>query len=398
MGASYARLDGVTSDTHKKKSTQFSNWLQFLDECELDSNPYLDGYTRINRQKILGAFMQTVREQTYSSSTKGYDYLVAKSCRSALEGVREAFRISGRPDPSLDPDGKTSFILQRQLRGYANNDPSACQQKPIPIILIKQMITRQCSDPGLKAFHELIHLAFFFAMRSCEYLEVKGERRSDPIRLRNLVFRKGNRIVPHDHPLLANADTVTVTFEFQKKDLRDDPVTQSRTSDAFLCPVRAAATIVRRLQSLGADKDTHIYVYKDTNGTLMNLNSKTALIHLRNFITTVDENWGLKAKEVGLHSIRSSAAMAMYLNQIPVYTIMLLGRWSSDAFLLYIRKQVTEFSNKVSDMMIQNPAFHHIQAPSREDPRNHNSMAASANMGMGAGGATINRNAFSLWV
>ena len=130
----------------------------------------------------------------------------------------------------------------------------------------------------------------------------------------------------------------------------------------------------------------------------MSLNSKTALAHLRNYIDTVDKQWGLSSKDIGLHSIRSSAAMAMYLNSIPVYTIMLLGRWSSDTFLRYIRKQVTEFSNNVSRQMIQNPAYHHIEAPSREDPRTHNSMAASANMGMGAGGAAINKNVFSVWI
>ena len=260
------------------------------------------------------------------------------------------------------------------------------------------MITRQCSDPGLIAFHELANLAFFFAMRSCEYLETKGEdRRTDPIRLRNLVFRKNNRIVPHNDPNLADADNITVTFEFQKRDLRDDSVTQTKSGDPLLCPVRAAAAIVRRLQSFNANADTHIYVYKNQRGKLMNLNSKSALTHLRNFIKTVDKGWGLGELDVGLHSFRTSSAMAMYLNKIPVYTIMLLGRWSSDAFLRYIRKNVTEFSNNVSSNMIQNPVFHNIQAPSREDPRNHNSMAAHANMGMGASGAAINRNAFSVW-
>ena len=32
---------------------------------------------------------------------------------------------------------------------------------------------------------------------------------------------------------------------------------------------------------------------------------------------------------------------------------MLLGQWSSDAFLRYIRKQVSEFSNKVTGLMIK---------------------------------------------
>jgi hypothetical protein len=49
--------------------------------------------------------------------------------------------------------------------------------------------------------------------------------------------------------------------------------------------------------------------------------------------------------------------MAMYLAGIPVFTIMLLGRWSSDAFLRYIRKEVQEFSNSVSSKMIISENF-----------------------------------------
>eukprot|EP00978_Attheya_sp_CCMP212_P021308 scaffold62029_cov65-Attheya_sp.AAC.1 len=43
--------------------------------------------------------------------------------------------------------------------------------------------------------------------------------------------------------------------------------------------------------------------------------------------------------DIGTHSIRSAAAMAMYLAGVPVFTIMLIGRWSRDAFLHYIRRQ-----------------------------------------------------------
>jgi hypothetical protein len=49
--------------------------------------------------------------------------------------------------------------------------------------------------------------------------------------------------------------------------------------------------------------------------------------------------------------------MAMYLAGIPVYTIMLIGRWSSDAFLCYIRRQVQEFSAGVSKRMILSEDF-----------------------------------------
>jgi hypothetical protein len=49
--------------------------------------------------------------------------------------------------------------------------------------------------------------------------------------------------------------------------------------------------------------------------------------------------------------------MGMYLAGIPVFTIMLLGRWSSDAFLRYIRKHVKEFNAGVSQKMITHEEF-----------------------------------------
>ena len=43
--------------------------------------------------------------------------------------------------------------------------------------------------------------------------------------------------------------------------------------------------------------------------------------------------------------------MAMYMANVPVYTIMLIGRWCSNAFLVYLRKQVKEFTAGVSRLM-----------------------------------------------
>jgi hypothetical protein len=67
----------------------------------------------------------------------------------------------------------------------------------------------------------------------------------------------------------------------------------------------------------------------------------------------------------------------MYLGEIPVYTIMLIGRWSSDAFLHYIRKQVEQFSRNVLKKMLTFQSFCHIPdiAPRRissEGPRQRN--------------------------
>jgi len=61
--------------------------------------------------------------------------------------------------------------------------------------------------------------------------------------------------------------------------------------------------------------------------------------------------------------------MAMYLAGVPVFTIMLIGRWSSDAFLQYICQQVQEFSSGVAARMIVSKDFFTIPGfINHEDP------------------------------
>jgi hypothetical protein len=92
--------------------------------------------------------------------------------------------------------------------------------------------------------------------------------------------------------------------------------------------------------------------------------------------------------------------MAMYVNNIPVYTIMLIGRWSSDAFLRYIRRQVKEFSLGVASAMICSPDFFTIpQEVSAEDPRTTNhqyNVSARNNCGLAAQSRNTISSAFAL--
>ena len=47
----------------------------------------------------------------------------------------------------------------------------------------------------------------------------------------------------------------------------------------------------------------------------------------------------------------------MYLAGVPVFTIMKMGRWLSDAFLNYIEKQILTFSEGISKKMIASNTF-----------------------------------------
>ena len=84
------------------------------------------------------------------------------------------------------------------------------------------------------------------------------------------------------------------------------------------------------------------------------IRSQEILTDLQSAVLSIGEDkLGILANEIGTHSIRLGAAMSMYLGECPVYTIMMIGRWSSDTFLLYIRKQVEHFSHNVAIRMLR---------------------------------------------
>ncbi len=97
------------------------------------------------------------------------------------------------------------------------------------------------------------------------------------------------------------------------------------------------------------------------NGRMEHITSKTILQHLRAACATIGSAClKFEPHKIGTHSLRSGAATEMYLGEIPVYTIMLIGRWLSDAFLHYICKQVEQFSRNVTKRMLNFCSFGHI--------------------------------------
>ena len=74
---------------------------------------------------------------------------------------------------------------------------------------------------------------------------------------------------------------------------------------------------------------------------------------------------GFGPEDVGTHSNRSSLAMLLYLQQVPPYTIMLIGRWRSDAFLTYIEQQCREFTRGMSQIMLNINSFKETQTNNR---------------------------------
>jgi hypothetical protein len=61
--------------------------------------------------------------------------------------------------------------------------------------------------------------------------------------------------------------------------------------------------------------------------------------------------FGYDERDLGSHSIRAGAAMALFLVDVAPHRIMILGRWSSDAFLTYLRPNVAQWTSDMSQLM-----------------------------------------------
>ena len=77
-----------------------------------------------------------------------------------------------------------------------------------------------------------------------------------------------------------------------------------------------------------------------------------------------DDVLGFKKDDIGFHSIWAGVAIDVLLSVTSVIIITRFGRWSSEAFLEYIREQVEYFTFNVSQRMLK---FEEISNFSREN-------------------------------
>jgi hypothetical protein len=142
-------------------------------------------------------------------------------------------------------------------------------------------------------------------------------------------------------PALASTTAISITFEFQKADVRSEIAHQHATGLELLCPVIMWSPIVRRILAYpGCDEENLVSVVVINDARKL-VTASFLAAELKAAATRIGEEvLGFPPDDIGTHSIRSGAAMAIYLAGASVFTIMLIGRWSSDAFLGYIRRQV----------------------------------------------------------
>jgi hypothetical protein len=326
----------VVKGTNQKQLRAWNRYKEYLISIGIQNDPYLETFDRGQRHKILSAFAQSIREGRFGSQPP--KLLKADSVRATLDCVAQTYRLANRADPRLDADGKLAFLLQPQLRGYRSIDPGEKPQVAITGSVLRKFYQLALSEID-KALCQLFIGAFFFAMRSCENVKVQGVQKTKLLESKNIRFFRGNLLIPHSSSSLSSADCVSITFDFHKRDTKNDTISQQSSGDKILCPVKVWASIVQRIWSYkNTTQSTTIITFQFAGTTKIHTFMGAELLKRLRFATTSigSDSLGFTAKEVGLHSAPSGTAMAMYLAHVPVFTIMLLGRWLSDAFLQYI--------------------------------------------------------------
>ena len=132
-----------------------------------------------------------------------------------------------------------------------------------------------------------------------------------------------------------------------------------KTSDDVLNPVTAWAKTVWRVWSYqNATADLKVCHFLDKNGSLCVIKAQNVRDWLRATMLLIGECvLGFTADDIGLHYIRSGGAMAMFLSKTSTIIMIRVRRWSSKAFLEYIREQVQDNTVGISENILDFESF-----------------------------------------
>ena len=182
-GGVSSSIKGVATNTITKQSGAFKKWINYLNTGHIH-DIFLDNFSTSKSNMLLVGFANYVRNNTDGPTKK--NQLTHGAVSSAISNVVSTFRQNLRPDPTLDLQGKRNFHLQRLLKGYKDEDPAVKSQACLPLAVFEHMVKQSTLSTFDNAISQLIIGALFFAMRSCEYSTVNGDRKTKQLNVGNI--------------------------------------------------------------------------------------------------------------------------------------------------------------------------------------------------------------------
>jgi hypothetical protein len=138
---------------------------------------------------VIGAFAAALRRREFSKPNE--KSLVASTFQEAVAKLGEIFGSNVGYNPTHGVGSQSLHpLLTRQFKGMWNLDPGEKQQKALPVTVYREL-HRQAQESKLlldEVIAWLQTMAYFWCMRSCEYSDVQGERRTKILCVRNFRF------------------------------------------------------------------------------------------------------------------------------------------------------------------------------------------------------------------
>lgn len=277
-----------------------------------------------------------------------------------MHGRKSPLHLAGELDGvlTLRPSIKALF------KAFDARDPPPNSQKAATRRLLEDLA--ETNEPlGETSRHtaDLVIGAYFFAMRACEFCKTEKKGKTKLLTLDNITFRdKKRKIVDISEPdLTKRARYVTVCFVDQKNGKKNEKRTQRKTGRKWLCPVRAWGRACQRANTKHDKKrpEQPVCIFTSKNGRQTQITDSQVIQSLRTSckVNGGRERYGFGPEEIGSRSIRSGAAMSLFIANHSTERIKILGRWRSDAFLAYIRPQVLEWTNLMARDMASKKDF-----------------------------------------
>jgi hypothetical protein len=217
LAAQVQRDNGVMQNTKDKETRAWKRWQEYARIIEYDHDIVLTYLSPQERAAIMGAFAAALRRRQFFRPDE--KNLAASTVQETVGKLGEIFRanVGYNPTHGLGSDGFHP-ALARQFKGMRNEDPGKQQQKGLPVCVYRELhrrasLFKSTSSDMDEAIADILTLAYFFCMRSCEYANVQGERRTKILCIRNLrFFNKNNKDIGRPN-LIIETQINTVKME-----------------------------------------------------------------------------------------------------------------------------------------------------------------------------------------
>jgi hypothetical protein len=255
-GARRIILDSKQEAAHEKYDRVWRRWSDFCDAAGIADNKSLVDVPKDASELISQTFLSLYRTAAWDKSGslvgERRHPVVGGTVRDAASQLATAFRDHYQRSPLHGVKGSTKLLpsVRALLRAFDKVDQPQNRQRAVTPKFLKALLAYCQATYARESIQchpaDLIMVAFFFAMRTCEYTRTARPGRTKVAVVKYVIFRdRIRRVLSHRDPELQNkAYFITLVFADQKNGKKLDARTQQRTGDPFLCPVICWAAII----------------------------------------------------------------------------------------------------------------------------------------------------------